>query len=132
MTFAARTVRYLIGGLVIGGFWYLNRDRNPWEDALRTIVVFAVVMILVRGKLKRQSVEVHLVPLVAAKAALVVAAAAVEEGLGSSAGNPALVVALGLGAAVFLAGLLFGRFFFSRLTPAAAARARPTVSDGAR
>ena len=123
MTFAAKAVRYLIGGLVIGGFWYLNRGRNPWEDALRTIIVFALVMTLIKGKLKRQSVDVHLVPLVVMKAVLVVAAAAVEEAIKPSAGQPALLVSIGLGGAVFLAGLLFDRFFFTRSAPPSASTA---------
>jgi hypothetical protein len=120
MTFAAKAVRYLIGGLIIGGFWYLNRGRDPWADALRTIIVFALVMTLIKGKLKRQSVDVHLVPLIVMKAVLVVAAAAVEEGIKSSAGQPALLVSIGLGVAVFLAGLLFDRFFFTRPAPPSA------------
>jgi hypothetical protein len=134
MTFAAKVVRYLIGGLVIGGFWYLNRGRDPWADALRTIIVFALVMTLIKGKLKRQSVDVHLVPLIVMKAVLVVAAAAVEEGIRSSAGQSVLLVSIGLGVAVFLAGLLFGRFFFTRPAPpsASTARAAGRASQGAR
>lgn len=35
----SKATRYFLGGLLIGGFWYLNRHRPPWEEALRTIVV---------------------------------------------------------------------------------------------
>ena len=131
MTFAAKAVRYLIGGLVIGGFWYLNRGRNPWEDAVRTIIVFAVVMTLLRARFKRQSVDVHLVPLVLMKAVLVVAAAAIEEAVKPSVTDPALLVSIGLGVAVFLVGLLFDRFFFTRLAPPSAMTASHATRNGA-
>ncbi|SEP51128.1 hypothetical protein [Amycolatopsis saalfeldensis] len=115
----AKIGRYLIGGLVIGGFWYLNKSRPAWEEALRTIVVFTVVMILVKARLKSKPVTIHLVPLIASKATLVLIAAGVEEALRTShaVGDPALVVAIGLGLAVMLVGGLFHRFFFTVNAP---------------
>lgn len=107
----------MMGGLLIGGFWYLNRGRPPIEEALRTIVVFAVVMSVIKGRLRRRSVDVHLAPLIATKAVLVLIAAAVGAGLGHSISNPALVVAIGLGVAVCLVGALGDRHFFTQLSP---------------
>jgi hypothetical protein len=121
MMSSSKAIRYLLGGLLIGGFWYLNRSRPPAEEALRTIVVFAVVMTLLRAKLKAQSVDVHLVPLIAAKAVLVVIAALVEESLKHSTSNPALVVAIGLGVAVALTGSIGDNYFFTRQSPPATA-----------
>jgi hypothetical protein len=121
MTAAPKPLRYLLGGLLIGGFWYLNRSRPAAEEALRTIVVFAVLMTLLRAKLKSQSVNVHLIPLVGAKAILVTMAALVQESLKDSVGNPQLVVAIGLGIAVALVGSVGDRYFFSRGLPPAAA-----------
>ncbi|WP_328610315.1 hypothetical protein OG943_14675 [Amycolatopsis sp. NBC_00345] len=111
--------RYLIGGLVIGGFWYLNKSRPAWEEALRTIVVFAIVMTLVKARLKSKPVTIHLVPLIASKATLVLIAAGVEEVLRTShaVSDPALVVSIGLGLAVILVGSLFHRFFFTINAP---------------
>jgi hypothetical protein len=111
--------RYLIGGLVIGGFWYLNKSRPAWEEALRTIVVFAVAVTLIKARLKSKPVTIHLVPLIASKATLVLIAAGVEEALRTShaVSDPALVVAIGLGLAVTVVGGLFHRFFFTINVP---------------
>ncbi|MET9529391.1 MULTISPECIES: hypothetical protein [unclassified Streptomyces] len=125
MTSSSKVIRYVLGGLLIGGFWYLNRGRPVWEEALRTIAVFAVVMFLLKSRLKRQSVEVHLVPLVASKAVLVVIAAVVEDQLKDSIGNPSLVVAIGLGLAVMLLGPLGDRRFFTSTAAPAAAHPMP-------
>ena len=120
-------VRYVVGGLLIGGFWYLNRGRTPWEEALRTLGIFAVLMLVMRVRLQRKSVQVHLIPLLAAKAALVAIAALVEEGIKHSTGDPALVVAIGLGLAVALLGPLVDRRFFTLSTSAPAAEAPELV-----
>ncbi|WP_406140174.1 hypothetical protein [Streptomyces sp. NBC_01089] len=125
MTSSSKVIRYVLGGLLIGGFWYLNRGRPVWEEALRTIAVFAVVMFLLRSRLKRRGVEVHLVPLVASKAVLVVIAAVVEDQLMDTVGNASLVVAAGLGLAVMLLGPLGDRHYFTRLAPSAPARSTP-------
>ncbi|MHA6765429.1 hypothetical protein [Streptacidiphilus sp. PAMC 29251] len=118
-------IRYVVGGLLIGGFWYLNRGRTPWEEALRTLGVFAVLMLVMRMRLQRKSVQVHLVPLLAAKAALVATAALIEEGIKHSTGDPALVVAIGLGLTVALLGPLADHRFF---TPKTAAPASATTT----
>jgi peptidoglycan/LPS O-acetylase OafA/YrhL len=110
-------IRYIVGGLLIGGFWYLNRGRTPWEEALRTIATFAVLMMVMRVRLRRKSVDVHLVPLLAAKAVLIVIAAVIEEGLEHSTGDAALIVAIGLGLAVALLGPLGDHRFFTPMTP---------------
>lgn len=110
-------IRYIVGGLLIGGFWYLNRGRTPWEEALRTIATFAVLMLVMRVRLRRKSVHVHLVPLLAAKAVLIVIAALVEEGLEHSTGDAALIVAIGLGLAVAVLGPLGDHRFFTPITP---------------
>jgi hypothetical protein len=109
------SIRYVVGGLVIGGFWYLNRGRAPWDEAVRTFVVFALAMMAMRARLK--SVEVHLAPLLAAKAGLLVIAALVQGGLEHSMSDPGLVVAFGLGLAVALLGPLGHHRFFTRKTP---------------
>ncbi|WP_405783177.1 hypothetical protein [Streptomyces sp. NBC_00859] len=120
MTSSSKVVRYLLGGLLIGGFWYLNRGRPLWEEALRTIIVFAVVMFLMKSRLKRRSIDVHLVPLIASKAALVAVAALVESRIEGSVGNPALVVAIGLGLGVILLGPLGDGHYFTRQVPSSA------------
>jgi hypothetical protein len=115
-----KPVRYLLGGLLIGAFWYINRSRPPWEEALRTIVVFAVLMAALKQKLKRAPVEVHLVPLVLTKAVLVAIAAIVEQGLEHGMSDPSkapLYVALGLAAAVTLLGSIVDGLFFTRSEP---------------
>jgi hypothetical protein len=117
MMHTSKVMRYVLGGLLIGGFWYLNRSRPPAEEALRTIVVFAVLMTFLKAKLKAQSVDVHLIPLIATKAVLVAIAALVEESLRHSIPNPSLVVAIGLGVAVILTGSLGNTYFFTRLSP---------------
>jgi hypothetical protein len=108
-----RSARYFLGGLLIGGFWYLNRHRPPWEDAVRTIVVFAIVMTILKVRLGRR-VDVHLVPLIGVKAALVLIAAAVEQAIRPSTSQAPLIVAGGLCVAVVLVGMAGDRFFFSR------------------
>jgi peptidoglycan/LPS O-acetylase OafA/YrhL len=125
MTAISKLLRYLIGGVLIGGFWYLNRHRPPWEEALRTIVVFAIVMAVLKMRFKRMHIDVHLVPLVATKAVLVVIAAVVEQGIKHSTSNPSLIVALGLGAAVVLVGSLADKYFFTRTTLPPAPSATP-------
>jgi hypothetical protein len=120
MTSASKArIRYLVGGLLIGGFWYLNRHRAPWQEALRTLATFALLMTLLRARLQRKSVHVHLVPLVAAKGALVIVAALVQTALGHTMASPQLIVAFGLGLAVALLGPFGDKHFF---TP------RPTTS----
>jgi len=120
-------IRYVVGGLLIGGFWYLNRGRTPFEEALRTIATFAVLMVVMKARLKRKSVDLHLVPLLAAKAVLIAIAALVEEGLKHSIGNPALVVSIGLGLAVALLGPLGDhRFFTSKKSPTPSPARSPT------
>ena len=120
MTATSKPTRYIIGGLLIGGFWYLNRGRPPWEEALRTIVVFTILMIAMKARFKSRSINVHLVPLVASKAVLVIIAAIAEQGLEHSVSNPTLIVSIGLGLAVMLLGPLGDSHFFSRQLPPAA------------
>lgn len=119
MTPASKTrVRYVVGGLLIGGFWFLNRGRAPWEEALRTIGVFAVLVLVLKVRLHRRSVQVHIVPLIASKAVLIVVAALIQEALTHTMGDPALVVAIGLGLAVALLGPLGDHRFFTPLATA--------------
>jgi peptidoglycan/LPS O-acetylase OafA/YrhL len=110
-------IRYVVAGLLIAGFWYLNRNRSPWEDALRTIGIFTVLMVVMRVRLKRKSVDVHLVLLIAAKAVLIVIAVLVQEALKHWMDNPALVVAVGLGFVVALLGPLGDHRFFTPAIP---------------
>ncbi|KIF77883.1 hypothetical protein QR77_36770 [Streptomyces sp. 150FB] len=117
MTSSSKFPRYLLGGLLIGGFWFLNRERPLWEETLRTIVVFAVVMFLLTIRLKRKGIELHLVPMIASKAVLVVLAALVESQIEDAISDPALVVSIGLGLAVTVLGPLGDSHFFSRLAP---------------
>jgi peptidoglycan/LPS O-acetylase OafA/YrhL len=125
MSSSPKVVRYLLGGLIIGAFWYINRGRPPWEEAVRTVVVFGVLMALLKAKLKRRSVEVHLVSLVASKAVLVVLAAVVQERIKDSVGNAALVVAIGLALAVTLLGPVGDSHYFTRMvSPANAGSVR--------
>ncbi|WP_433893711.1 hypothetical protein [Streptomyces sp. CA-111067] len=119
MSPSPKFVRYLLGGLIIGGFWYINRGRPAWEEALRTVVVFTVLMALLKARLKRKNVEVHLVRLVASKAVLVVIAAVVEDRIKDSVNNASLVVAIGLGLAVALLGPVGDNHYFTRMTPTA-------------
>jgi peptidoglycan/LPS O-acetylase OafA/YrhL len=117
MTAMPKPVRYLLGGLLIAGFWYLNRHRAPWEEALRTIVVFAVLMTALKAKLRSKGVEVHLVPLVASKAVLVLIGALVEQGLEHSMTDPTdapLLVAAGLAVAVTILGPIGDSHYFTR------------------
>jgi peptidoglycan/LPS O-acetylase OafA/YrhL len=114
MNASSKFVRYALGGLLIGGFWYLNKGRPAWEEVIRTVIVFSILMVVLRMRLRRTGVDVHLVPLIATKAALVVLAAVVEEALKHHAvSNSALIVSVGLGVAVFLAGFLADSHFFS-------------------
>jgi hypothetical protein len=117
-------IRYLVGGLLIGGFWYLNRGQTPWEEALRTFGIFAVLMLVLKARVK-ESVEVHLAPVLTAKAVLLLLAVVVQEGLKHSMDNPALVVGIGLGLAVALLGPLGDHRFFTRASAAAPALAMP-------
>lgn len=120
MTDLPKPARYLLGGLLIGAMWVLNRHRPPWEEALRTIVVFTILMVALRAKL-RSRVQVHLVPLVACKAVLVGIAAVVEQGLLHAMGNPTdapLFVAGGLVVAVTLLGPIGDGQFFTPVRPA--------------
>jgi Na+-translocating ferredoxin:NAD+ oxidoreductase RnfD subunit len=117
-----KPIRYLLGGLLIGGFWYLNRHRPPWEEALRTVVVFAVLMAALKAKL-RGKFEVHLVPLVASKAVLVAIAAVVQQQPAKSTTNAQLIVAVGLAVVVTLLGSVGDSYFFSRTRPAPEAAA---------
>jgi peptidoglycan/LPS O-acetylase OafA/YrhL len=113
---AAKLARYALAGLVIAAFWYLNRHRPLWEEMARTIVVFSLIMVALRLKLRRRGVDVHLIPLIGTKAVLVVAAAGVEEALKNhGTEHRQVIVACGLGVAFALAGFLFDRFFFSLL-----------------
>lgn len=116
---AAKILRYVAGGLLIGGFWYLNRHRPLWEEALRTIVVFAILMTALKARLRGRSVNVHLVPLVASKAVLVIIAAIVQQEFLASAGDPSLIVAIGLAIAIMLLGPLGDRHYFIREAPSA-------------
>jgi hypothetical protein len=125
-------IRYLVGGLLIGGFWYLNRGRSPWGDALHTIVVFAVLMVVMRARLRGKSVDIQLVPLLATKAVLVAAAALVEVGLKHSMGNAALVVSIGLALVVALLGPLADHRFFTRNTQPRTATPAPTTARSMR
>ncbi|MGQ4512399.1 hypothetical protein [Streptomyces sp. DW26H14] len=125
MPSSPKVVRYLIGGLVIGAFWYINRGRPAWEEALRTVVVFGVLMALLKARLRSKSVDVHLVPLIASKAALVLVAAVVQECVKGSVDNAALFVAIGLGLAVMLLGPVGdGHYFTRRVAPGSADSAR--------
>jgi hypothetical protein len=113
MTSSAKVIRYLIGGLVIGAFWYINRGRPPLEGALRTIAVFAAVMFLVKVRLTRKGIELHLGRLIAYKAVLVAIAALVEQVLKGSVDNASLYVSIGLALAVMLLGPLGDSHFIT-------------------
>jgi peptidoglycan/LPS O-acetylase OafA/YrhL len=114
---AKAQIRYLVGGLLIGGFWYVNRGRPPWEEALRTFIVFAILMVVMRARLRRKSGDVHLVPLLATKAVLVAVAALIQGALLHLMGDAALAVAIGLALIVALLGPLGDQYFFARKLP---------------
>jgi peptidoglycan/LPS O-acetylase OafA/YrhL len=121
-------VRYLIGGVLIGTFWYLNRGRPPWEEAVRTLAVFAALILLFGLRLRyrsRQSnnpppVRIHFVTAIAAKAVLVTVAAVAQWLLGHKMTDPAAVVSIGLAITVALAGPRMNRHLFSVDAPAPA------------
>jgi len=113
MTSSHKIIRYLISGLVIGAFWYINRGRPPMEGALRTIAVFVAVMFVMKIRLKRNNIEVHLGPLIVSKAVLVVIAALIEQGIKGSVDNASLYVSIGLAAAVALLGPLGDSHYFT-------------------
>jgi hypothetical protein len=116
MSSSSRLPAYLLGGLLIGGFWYLNRDRPLWEDVVRTVVVFSILMTVLRLRLRRRGIEVQLFPLIATKAVLVVIAAVIEDTMDrQSVSNSPLIVAIGLGLAVCLAGWVGDTYFFRRI-----------------
>lgn len=119
-------------GLLIGGFWYLNRNRPPWEEALRTIVVFAAVLVLLKIRLKRRSMALRILPMFVVKAVLVVIAALIETVLtnAQAVGDPALVVAVGLGVAVSAAASLGHRYFLVHPAPVASQSASGHRSGG--
>jgi hypothetical protein len=130
MTSTSKAMRYIIGGLIIGGFWYLNRGRPPWEEALRTIIVFAVIMLILKARLRTKSVNVHLVPLIASKAVLVIAAAIAQEELLRTTSNATLFVAIGLGVAIMLLGPLGDGHFFTRQLPPASSKTYGSIQKG--
>jgi peptidoglycan/LPS O-acetylase OafA/YrhL len=130
MTSISKAMRYIIGGLLIGGFWYLNRGRPPWEEALRTFIVFAVIMLILKARLRTKSVNVHLVPLIASKAVLVIAAAIAQEELQHRTSNATLFVAIGLGAAIMLLGPLGDGQFFTRQLPPASSTTHGSIRKG--
>lgn len=126
MTSSAKVIRYLIGGLVIGAFWYINRGRPPLEGALRTIVVFAALMFIVKVRLSRKGIQLHLGRLIAYKAVLVAIAALVEQGLKGSVDNASLYVSIGLALAVMLLGPLGDSHF---ITPQSQSAPAENTSD---
>jgi hypothetical protein len=107
--------RYALGGVPIGGFWYLNRAHSPLEEAIRTLCVFALLLFLAQGRLRRKAITLHLIPLFLSKALLIVTAAIAETALAPLIANPAGVVAIGLGLAVALLGPLGDSRFFTRM-----------------
>ncbi|MEZ0110031.1 MFS superfamily sulfate permease-like transporter [Catenulispora sp. EB89] len=116
LTGLPKSIRYLLGGVMIGLFWYLNRHRPPWEEALRTIVVFAVLMAALKAKVRSAGIDIHLIPLVVSKAAVVVAAAVVEQVLEHSmraSSDVPLFVALGLAATVAVLGPFGDSHYFT-------------------
>jgi hypothetical protein len=113
MTSNAKIIRYLIGGLVIGAFWYINRNRPPFEGALRTIVVFGALMFVAKLRLRNKGVDVHLVPLIGSKAILVVIAALVEQGIKGSVDNASLYVSIGLALVVAFLGPFGDSHYFT-------------------
>jgi peptidoglycan/LPS O-acetylase OafA/YrhL len=117
MTSSSKVIRYMISGLLIGAMWYLNRGKPAWEEVLRTVAVFTIVMAFMKAKLKRKSIEVHLVSLVASKASLVVIAAFIESRINDSVNNASLIISLGLVLAVTVLGPLGDRHFFTRIAP---------------
>ena len=121
-------LRYGIGGLVLGCFWFLNRHRPPWEEALRTLATFTLLMTLLKARLMRQSKDVHLAPLIAAKAVLVIVAALIQAALGHTMDDPGIVVAIGLGLTVAVLAPLADKRFFTRRTTVLSPTHHETVS----
>ena len=118
-------IRYLIGGLAIGAFWFLNRDRPAWEEALRTLATFAVLLLLLNLHLKRRPrnpgtppIKINFVGALAAKAALVAVAALAESILGHWMTSPAVVISIALAVAVALLGPLLNHRLVHPTAPA--------------
>ena len=107
-------LKYAIGGSVIGGFWYFNRQHPPWEEGLRTLIIFGALILLARARLRRRGIKVHFITLLATKAALVAIAVAAGTLLSPYMQGSALVVACGLGLAVAVLGAIFDGYFFTR------------------
>ncbi len=113
MSTTAKAIRTLLPAVLIGAFWYLNKSRPPWEEAVRTIIVFAVIMVIVRMRVAKRGVRVHLVPLIVTKAVLIAVAAAIQYAIKGHVSDPALIIAIGLFVAVALSNLIGNRYFFS-------------------
>ncbi|WP_242154559.1 hypothetical protein [Sphingomonas sp. BAUL-RG-20F-R05-02] len=106
-------LRYLAAGLFVGGFWYLNRAKPPYEEVLRTLAVFALWLLILKSRLSHRSIELHFFPAFAGKAAMIIIAALAETPLRAWTDNPALPVAIGLALAVAGLGLVGHPHFFT-------------------
>lgn len=105
-------LRYALMGLSIGTFWFIGRNRPAWEEAIRIIIVFTVIIVLFRLLLARRGIRVRLVPILCTKVVLVVIAAAVETLLSRWISEPGTYVAIGLALIIALGGPHFDRHLF--------------------
>jgi drug/metabolite transporter (DMT)-like permease len=108
-----KSVSCILASLLIGGTWYLNRGRPPWEEAIRTAVVLRLLLILLKFGLKRISLNLRIVPILVATTILIVIAAFTEAALinSHSVQEPTVVVSIGLVLAVAATVLLGGGHF---------------------
>ena len=120
------SISCILASLLIGGTWYLNKGRAPWEEAIRATVVFRVALLLIKVGLRRRSLNLRVIPIFLATTILVVIAAFVETALinSHSVQNPAVVVSIGLTLAVVVTVLLGGRHFLPQRVPRSPERAQ--------
>jgi hypothetical protein len=105
-------LRYTIMGLAIGTFWFLGRDRPAWEEAIRVIIVFTILIIIFRALLGRRGIRIRLAPILVTKITLIVVAAGVETLLGLWVPGAGVYVAIGLALVIGVGGPRFDRHLF--------------------
>lgn len=106
-------LKYLVMAAVIGGLWFQNRHRPAWEEGIRVLIVFALVMLLMKRLVARRGITIELGPALLTKTVLIAIALAVQLLVGRWTSDPAGYVAVGLALIIALLGPLFDHRFFS-------------------